>query len=313
MLKRRKTKHYCSIIIPLYNEADGIPLLVEKLSLALRNREESFELILVDDGSTDDTLKTLNTLHINMDIRIISLSRNFGHQSALLAGLHASDGQIAITMDGDLQHPPELIPTMLDLHSKGFDIVFTKRNEQEKISFKHFSSKAFYYIINRLSETKIPLNSSDFRSMNRTALDALLSMPEKNIFLRGMVSWIGFKSITLDYEADIRRFGSSKFSLQKMMLLATNGLVSFTTKPLVISVYASVIFFVLAALYAAYVLVVKFIYQEEVSGWASILFVLLVVSGFFSAYLSLIALYISSIYSEVKKRPEYIIKSTSKL
>lgn len=314
MSKQKKiNKVNYSLVIPLYNEELGVDSLCKRLAKIVNSIDKTAEVIFVNDGSSDKTLANLRRQSLPCQTTLISFSRNFGHQSAILAGLRIARGEITITLDGDLQHPPELIPSLLELHSQGFDIVFTKRDEQPSFSLKQVSSKLFYQLINLLSATPIPLNSSDFRSMNRISLNALLEMPEKNIFLRGMVSWLGFRSATISYVPEKRQFGESKYSLSKMFNLGSKALLSFSVKPLYIAAVVSLIFFILAALYAVYVIVIRFVYQEEVAGWASTLFVILVVSGFFSAYLTLLSLYISAIYFEVKRRPDYIISDEETL
>ena len=185
-------KNKLSIVIPLFNEEKSIPLLFKSLNKVQNELPKSTEIILVDDGSTDSTLKLIETNQDNLQIKTISFSRNFGHQAALLAGLHESTGDFVVTIDGDSQHPFELIPEMLSKHHLGYDVVLTERIDVNRFTPKSLLSHFFYHILNKLSGTKIPFNSSDFRSMSREALNALLLLQEKRKFLRGMVSWIGF-------------------------------------------------------------------------------------------------------------------------
>jgi len=301
-----------SIIIPVFNEEEAITDLFTALSKLENSLPTDTEVILVDDGSTDLTLEKVKSLDLPYKKQIISLSRNFGHQAALVAGLEAARGEIVVTMDGDLQHPPTLIPEMLKQHAEGVDIVFTRRIDTNAISLeKKMTSGMFYSLINRFSGTKIERNGSDFRSLNRKALTALLSMPEKRKFLRGMVSWIGFKTIVLPFTVQERAAGKSKYTLFKMISLALSGITSFSTFPLYLSALFGAALFIAAVIYALYVLYIRFFAGGIVQGWASVLFVLLIVGGFLSLFIGVIGLYVAAIYDEVKNRPLYIVKETN--
>jgi glycosyltransferase involved in cell wall biosynthesis len=297
-----------SIVIPIFNEEAGIKKLFEALNSLAPRLPANTEVILVDDGSSDQSIKLLTEESLVLKKSIISFSRNFGHQSALLAGLKLAKGDFVVTMDGDLQHPPTLIPTFLDLHSQGHDIVLTKRQDSDILRSKYVFSSLFYSLINKISATSIPVNSSDFRSMSRRAVNALLALPENRKFLRGLVGWIGYPTAVIEYQPDVRVAGESKYTWIKMLRLAMTGITSFSAAPMYLAGAVSVLFFSSAFLYAIYVLIIKFIYQTAVSGWASVLFVLLIVSGFLSLFLGLIGVYLSAIYEEVKNRPNYIIK-----
>jgi len=301
-----------SIVIPVFNEQEAITELFSALAKLEKSFPTDIEVILVDDGSTDHTLEKIKSLDLPYKKQTISLSRNFGHQAALVAGLEASSGEIVVTMDGDLQHPPALIPEMLKQHAEGVDIVFTRRIDTNAISLeKKMTSGMFYSLINRFSGTKIERNGSDFRSLNRKALTALLSMPEKRKFLRGMVSWIGFKTIVLPFTVQERAAGKSKYTLFKMMRLALSGITSFSTFPLYLSAFFGAGLFIAAVIYALYVLYIRFFAGGIVQGWASVLFVLLIVGGFLSLFIGVIGLYVAAIYDEVKNRPIYFIKEVN--
>ena len=302
-----------SIVIPLFNEAPMIPLLFKRLNDLKRKLPAATECIFVDDGSTDGTSEKLGQLPLRFSAQIITLSRNFGHQAALLAGLQSATGQYVVTMDGDLQHPPELIPELMALHKQGYDVVLTKRLAGSEGADKSLTAKWFYWLINLLSHTKIQENASDFRSLNQTALKALLALPEQRKFLRGMVQWIGFKSVIVPYTPAKRVKGKSKYSVTKMLSLALHGLTSFSTRPLYLSGFFSVLLFVLAGIYACYVLYVRFFGSGVISGWASVLFMTLVIGGFLSLFIGLIGVYVAAIYDEVKKRPNFIISKQQKL
>jgi polyisoprenyl-phosphate glycosyltransferase len=298
-----------TIVIPLYNEEATLDLLFAAVSEVTATLPK-IDVIFVDDGSTDSTAEKLT--NAPFPATILSLSRNFGHQAALLAGLEAAKGDIIITMDGDLQHPLSLIPKMLEAHKNGVDIVLTQRIDEDSISLaKKETASLFYRLLNAISSQKILPNGSDFRSMNRKALDALLQMPEKRKFLRGMVQWVGFTQIILPFQTQQRQNGESKYTWFKMLQLALFGITSFSTAPLYFSAFFGFGLFAAAFLYALYVIYIKLFSAAAVEGWASVLFVLLLVGGFLSLFLGLIGLYIAAIYDEVKNRPNYIVANTT--
>jgi polyisoprenyl-phosphate glycosyltransferase len=300
-----------ALVIPIFNEEDAIPLLQEELFHLAEQLPPKTDLIFVDDGSTDRSLQLLKTLDVPFSKKVVQLSRNFGHQSALLAGMAESKADITLTLDADLQHPLSLIPKMLFEHKSGVDVVLTKRTDgQVTGAVKKQSAQLFYWLMNAVSEHKIEINSSDFRSLNRKALDALLHMPEKRKFLRGMVQWIGFRTVILPYEVQQRSEGESKYTWSKMMKLALHGITSFSTAPLYLSAFFGVFLFLMAVIYALYVLYVRFFTGELVQGWASAVFVQLVIGGFLSLFLGVIGIYIAAIYDEVKNRPVFIVKDT---
>lgn len=299
-----------SIVIPLFNEEANIEHLFLSLNSMRAVLPAQTEVILIDDGSSDKTLLELDARVLNYQKVILSLSRNFGHQAAILAGLEASKGDYVVTMDGDLQHPLEMVPKMLAQHKAGMDIILTQRLDEEVVPpFKRVTARAFYMLINALSDTKIAFNVSDFRSMSRRALRELLALPERRKFLRGMVPWIGFSSVVLPYAVRPREHGTSKYSLAKMIRLALSGITSFTTFPLYLAGFFSLLLFISAGCYALYVLYIRYIVGNAVSGWASVLFVLLLIGGFISLFLGLVGVYIAAIYDEVKRRPSYIVRS----
>jgi glycosyltransferase involved in cell wall biosynthesis len=296
-----------TIVAPVYNESAGITAYIKEIeNLDIKN----LELILVNDGSTDNTEEVISNYAGKLPIQLITLSRNFGHQSAILAGLDAAKSEIVITMDADLQHPASLIPKMLEQHQKGADVVQTIRvSGTETTEVKKNTASFFYTLLNTISDQKITPNASDFRSMNRRALDALLAMPERRKFLRGMAHWIGFNQHTLTFQVAPRVSGDSKYSTTKMIKLALHGITSFSTAPLYVSALFGLILFLLAAIYTAYVLYVRIFTTAVVEGWASVLLVQLVIGGFLSLFLGMLGLYVAAIYDEVKQRPNYIISS----
>jgi len=270
----------------------------------------------VDDGSTDGTADALRAI-ADSDPRVspLILSRNFGHQSALTAGLDAAQGDFVISLDGDGQHPPEMIPQMIALFEQGYDIVQAQRVDDSSASaFKRFTSSGFYTLINSISGTQIAPGAADFRGMSRQAVDALEGMPEFHRFLRGMVSYIGFKTVILPYHEVHRIAGRSKYSLGKMFRLAMDAIFSFSLLPLYIGMSTGVIFFCLAALEMLYVtsLWIRGDTSNLAPGWSSLMFVILIIGAVLMILLGFIGIYVGYIFQEVKRRPQYLIKRDNK-
>lgn len=301
-----------SLVIPVYNEAGVIEATHAKIAAVLESLPYDFRIYYVDDGSTDETNAALTALAAQDErIRILTLSRNFGHQAALTAGLDQAEGDIIISMDGDGQHPAAMIPEMIELVRQGYDIVQAQRIEQEQaFSFKKATSGAFYTLINKISGTRIQPGAADFRALSRQALDALKSMPEYHRFLRGMIAWMGFKSVVLPYHEEKRMAGKSKYSLGKMVRLASDAIFSFSLMPLYIGLSAGGIFILLAAAQIIYVLVLWLTgqYDKIVPGWSSLMAVMLIASGIVMILLGFIGVYVGYIFQEVKRRPKYILK-----
>jgi dolichol-phosphate mannosyltransferase len=301
------------IVVPVYNEEEAVVMFHEQLRQALAESPYCFRIYYINDGSKDSTQVALEAIAaLDARVEVVELSRNFGHQSALTAGLDLADGDYVITMDGDGQHPPALIGEMLSLAQQGYDIVLTQRTEQVHISpFKRWSSDRFYRLINRAGDTQILPGSADFRLLSRRAVLALRSMPEYHRFLRGMVAWMGFKSVILPFTVPDRLAGSSKYSFRKMVRLAMDAVFSFSLVPLYIGVATGGTFLVLALIEAIYVLSFWISGHTEnlAPGWSSLMFVLLVVGGTLMILLGFIGVYIGYIFQEVKHRPVYLVRS----
>jgi len=300
------------LVIPVFNEA-GV---VEQTHLNLRKVVDGlpyeFCFYYVDDGSTDGTAESLAEL-ARRDPRVntLSLSRNFGHQAALSAGMDASRGDAVITMDGDGQHPPQMIPQMLELITQGYDVVQTQRmDEAQPASFKKWTSSLFYRFINAISRTQVLPGAADFRALSRQAVDALKAMPEYHRFLRGMVAWIGYPTVILPYQPAERVSGESKYSFAKMFRLAMDAIFSFSLVPLYIGLSLGGVLLCLAALEMVYVL--SFWVTGRTSGlapgWSSLMFVILIVGGMLMVLLGFIGVYVGYIFQEVKRRPIYLLK-----
>ncbi len=300
------------LVIPVYNEEAVLMTFHQNLLSVLDKLPYHFWIYYVNDGSTDHTQESLEQLAAS-DPRVkpINLSKNFGHQAALTAGLEHTQNEVVICMDGDGQHPPVLIPQMIDLYLQGYDLVLTERIEAQKTSFKKISSSLFYWMINLLGDTRITPGAADFRLMSRQVVDALKQMPEYHRFLRGMIAWIGYKSIILPFTQPVRIAGESKYTFKKMLNLALDAIFSFSLIPLQIGLAAGLFFFFLAFLEVIYVLSL-WIGGNRLSlapGWSSLMFVVLCVGGFLMINLGVIGAYIGYIYQEVKRRPIYLMRS----
>lgn len=303
-----------SIVSPVYNEEESLRAFYASLVSAFEGLPYTFELIFVNDGSSDGSERILNTL-ADEDERIcaVHLSRNFGHQAALSAGLAAASGDYIISLDSDGQHPPKLIPEMLHLAEKGYDIVQTQRIDDESVGpFKRKSSALFYRILNRLSATEAVPGGADYRLLSRRALDALRSLPEFHRYLRGMVSWIGFKSIILPFRVEKRIGGKSKYSLAKMFRLGSDAIFSFSLIPLYVGLSGGLLFFLLAFAEIIYVASLWLSGQTHrlAPGWSSLMFMLLIIAAILMFILGFIGIYVGYIFQEVKHRPVFIIRET---
>jgi len=300
------------LIIPVYNEAGVVEQTHTKIREVIDPLPHQFVIYYIDDGSSDGTVDSLQSVSVT-DSRVVLLtfSRNFGHQAALTAGLDASTGDFVISLDADGQHPPEMIRQMIELSAQGYEIIQAQRIDSEgAINFKQFSSSAFYNVLNRLSGTQFVPGAADFRGMSRQTVEALKSMPEYHRFLRGMVSWIGFKSAILPYHEPHRMAGKSKYSLDKMFRLASDAIFSFSLIPLYIGLSAGGVFFLLAFFEMIYVLSLWFKGDTTTlaPGWSSLMFVILIASGVLMIILGFIGIYVGYIFQEVKKRPVYILQ-----
>jgi polyisoprenyl-phosphate glycosyltransferase len=301
-----------AIVVPVYNEAGVIGRFHARLLAVLQAHGGNFHIYYVNDGSTDSTQAELQEIAADERVTVIELSRNFGHQAALSAGMDLCEGDVMISLDGDGQHPPELIPELLALHHAGYDIVITHRADVETTGFfKRWSASAFYTFINHIGDTHVSPGSSDFRLMSRPALDALKQMPEYHRFLRGMVGWLGFKSVVLPYTPDARMGGTSKYSLKKMLALASDAIFSFSLVPIRAVLALGGLFLLLALAEVIYVLSfwVRGLQDSLAPGWSSLMFVILFTGGAVMVSLGVIGMYIGYIFQQVKGRPPYVVRA----
>jgi len=311
----RKRKLKIDLVIPVYNESESVEQTYADVCAVVDSLSHEFKFIYVDDGSNDGTIDTLRKIsEKDRRIFLLELSRNFGHQAALTAGMDASNGDIMISMDADGQHPPAMIVQMIELIEQGYDIVQGQRIEDVRaISFKKVTSNFFYWLINKVSGTQVLQGAADFRALSRDALDGVKSMQEYHRFLRGMISWMGYKSAILPYHEPDRIAGKSKYSLGKMLRLASDAIFSFSLAPLYIGLSVGLVFFVLACAQLTYVLSLWLTnHTERVQpGWSSLMGVLLIASGIIMILLGFIGVYVGYIFQEVKRRPIYLIKGKS--
>jgi glycosyltransferase involved in cell wall biosynthesis len=302
------------IVVPLYMEERVVVEFHNQLIAVLDKLPYKCKVYYIDDGSSDNTfMKLLSVAQKDDRVIVVQLSRNFGHQAALTAGLDLAEGDIVITMDGDGQHPPELIPTMIDRYREGYDIVQTQRVDDARTpQVKKMTARMFYWLINKLGDTKIVPGTADFRLMTHSVVLAIREIHEFHRFIRGIVPWLGFKVFTLPYSPQQRIAGKSKFTPLKMFSLAENAIFSFSLVPLRIGLFVGCIFLLSSIVEVIYVLTFWIRGKQDLlaPGWSSIVFLILITGGSIMIMISLVGIYIGQISQEVKHRPIYIIRST---
>lgn len=302
-----------SIVIPAHNEEGNVALVHQKIKEVFDGLPYyDFEIIFVNDGSRDNTQQKLEALSAKYrEVKFIEFSRNFGHQPAVKAGMDLAYGNAVISMDGDLQHPPEMIPQMIRKWEEGYDIVFTIRKYPRQISyFKRKTSDFFYKILSSLSDVNLTKGGgSDFRLMDANAVEVMRGLNEDDLFLRGLTSWMGFKQTGIEFTANERQSGESSYNLKKMVTFAFTGITAFSVKPLSIAAYLGFLFSGFSVLgYGIYVLY-SFIAKTEISGWASLIMTIVFFGGLQLIILGIIGIYLGKIFKQVKERPNYIIKN----
>ena len=298
-----------SVILPCYNEAENITGLVAELKKNLRDIGISYEIIIVDDGSTDNTFEALKDLLLEEGIKYIRLSRNFGHQAALSSGIDHANGEAVAVMDADFQHPPGMIKEMYNKFLEGNEIVLCARDRNERGNLiKNIGGRFFYYLIKRIIDFDIRGNIADFGLYGRKVVETLKRMPEKDRFHRGLVQWIGFKKTYLSYRIGYRLNGKSRYTLRKCLDLALSGITSFSAAPLRISFWFGSFVAMAAFFYILYIIFSYLFFQEKlVSGWSSIISVILLIGGIQLIMLGIIGEYLYRIFNETKGRPLYIV------
>jgi len=298
-----------SIVVPIYNEEAVIPLLLHRLDALLDRLDGASEVVMVDDGSRDTGPIVLAAKsRSDPRYRYIRLSRNFGHQIAISAGLDAARGQAVIVMDADLQDPPEVVETMIARWREGFQIVYAKRIRRDgETAFKQFTAKLFYGLLARFSSVAIPTEVGDFRLVDRVALEAFRAMPEQDRFVRGMFAWLGFRQTFVEFERPSRAAGETKYPIWKMARLAVSGFIGFSDAPLLLAVWMGVTVSALGLAYGLYVVGAWVAGAHLVEGWASTIVVVTLLCGMNMLLTGIVGLYVARIHAEVKRRPLYVV------
>lgn len=306
--KTRPQRPLLSIVVPCFNEEGCVQEMARQLHQVLDPLDCEWEAVFVDDGSSDNTAHCLAELSASdPKIGFVSFSRNFGHQMALLAGLSHARGDAVVSLDGDLQHPPELIPELFQHWRDGYDVVYTVREGNEGHALKEFVSAGFYRLLRRLTGVDIPTGGADFRLLDRVVVNALLACEERFVFVRGLVPWLGFRRIAVPYAAQERFAGSTKYVFARMLRFALDGVFSFSIVPLRMISFLGLATVTLGVLYGFYSVGVHMFTDSTVSGWTSLVVLVLVFSGTQLLSLGILSEYTGRIYEEVKKRPRYII------
>lgn len=302
-----------SVIIPMYYEQEVANECYSRVNRVLMELKDTYdkEIIFINDGSKDKTLDILKEIaQKDNKVKVISFSRNFGHQAAVTAGIRNCTGDVALIIDADMQDPPELLKDMLVKWNEGYKIVYAKRKKRKgESAFKLITAKAFYNLLNNLSDIDIPKNTGDFRLVDREVIDVIKDLPEHNKFLRGLFSWVGYKQIPIEYERQERYAGKTKYPLKKMLKLAGDGIISFSTKPLKIVGVLGIISVIISFVILIYsILSFIFKWNNLTAGWTSIMVTVTFFAGVQLISLWIISEYIGRIYDESKNRPEYIIE-----
>lgn len=302
-----------SVIIPVYNEEDNINMLYERLKKVLEQLTKQYELIFINDGSKDNSIalvKALSKQH--PEVRYIDFSRNFGHQVAVTAGLDKSRGDAVVIIDADLQDPPELIIDMYNKMKEGFQVVYAKRKQRKGESwFKLWTAKMFYRLLSRITSISIPVDTGDFRIMDKKIVQILREMPEKNKYLRGQISWIGFNQTYVEYERQERQGGETGYTFQKMLRFALDGITGFSDLPLKIVTYFGFLVSIFAFIIMLYALYSRYIIKDYEPGWASLMVVILFIGGVQMIAVGIIGEYLSRMNNNLRNRPLYIIRDTN--
>ncbi|HEX8723096.1 MAG TPA: glycosyltransferase family 2 protein [Pyrinomonadaceae bacterium] len=304
------TSRLISVVVPCYNEEAVLPETHRRLTSALEAIEGvSFEVVYADDGSQDATPDLLRALQAaDPRVRVVRLSRNFGHQLAVSAGLEHASGDAVVVIDADLQDPPEVIRELVARWREGFQVVYGQRTDRPgETPFKLWTAKSFYRLINRVSQIQIPPEAGDFRLLDRRVVEVLLGMPERDRFLRGMVSWVGFRQTAVPYAREPRRAGESKYPLARMLRFAADGVLSFSVTPLRLAIWLGFAAIVAAFAGIVYALVVRLYTEDWVRGWASIFTAVLFLGGVQLVTLGIVGEYVGRVYAEVKRRPLYVV------
>lgn len=299
-----------SVVVPVYNEEKVLPVTYRRLREVMEGLGQSYEIIFVNDGSSDHTITILEELcEQDRHIRVIDFAKNFGHQTAITAGMDYADGDAVVVIDADLQDPPELIPRMIERWREGYDVVYGKRKERKgETFFKKFSAACFYRLMRKMTDVDIPVDTGDFRLIDRRVCEALRTIKERNRYIRGIISWLGFRQIGVEFAREERFAGETKYPLKKMLRFAFDAITSFSFKPLKLSSYLGMLLSFFSFLYLMVVLYQKLFTDRTVAGWASSVVISLFFNGIVLMMLGIAGEYIGRIYDETKGRPLYVIR-----
>jgi polyisoprenyl-phosphate glycosyltransferase len=299
-----------SIVIPVYNEEAVIPETYRRLKQVMDTTGETYELLFVNDGSHDHSLEIIKSFcDHDPCVKLIDFSRNFGHQIAISAGMDHSEGEAVVVIDADLQDPPELILDMIDKWKQGYDVVYAKRIARKgETFFKKQTAHVFYRLLRASTDVDIPVDTGDFRLIDRKVCNEMKRLPEKNRFVRGLVSWVGFRQTAVEYVRDERLAGETKYPLKKMLKLCMDGITSFSYKPLKLSSYAAGFFSIAAMLYLLVVLYLKLFTKVAVAGWNTIAIIQLFANAFLLLMIGILGEYLGRIHDEARGRPMYIVQ-----
>ena len=303
---------FCSVVVPLYNEEEVIEVTYKRLKGVMDSLGRTYEIIFVNDGSRDLTLaKARGICRNDSNVKLIDFSRNFGHQVAITSGMDYSSGQVVVVIDADLQDPPEVIPEMIKKWEEGYEVVYGKRLQREgETIFKKFTARMFYRTLRKLTDVDIPVDTGDFRLIDRKVCDALKTVNERNRYVRGIISWLGFRQTGVEFNRDKRFAGVTKYPLKKMLKFAFDAITSFSYKPLRLASYSGMLLSVFSFIYLLVVLYLRLFTDITNPGWASTLAVILFFDGIMFIILGIIGEYVGRIYDEAKGRPLYIVRET---
>ncbi len=301
----------CTVIIPVYNEEAVVHETYRRLTLVMESVGLPYELLFVNDGSRDRTAEIIEEFAVvDGCVRLLDFSRNFGHQIAITAGMDYARGDAIVIIDADLQDPPELIPLMLDKWQKGYEIVYAQRSKRKgETLFKKWTASLFYRTLRALTEIDIPLDTGDFRLIDRKVCNALRGIRERNRFVRGLVSWVGFRSTAIEYVREERFAGETKYPLKKMLRLSIDGIASFSYKPLKLATYLGLVISSASFVYLVISLGQRLFAGNTVAGWESLIACLLLLNGVILIILGVLGEYVGRIYDETKNRPLYILRN----
>jgi polyisoprenyl-phosphate glycosyltransferase len=303
---------HVALVIPMFNEEGNVSALVAAIRSVFENLPYTYNVIFVDDGSRDNSLHVVQALAMQDNrINYISFSRNFGHQNALKAGLDHANADCVVSLDADMQHPPSMIPEMLQKFEEGFDVVYTVRKTAEGISpLKKRSSSTFYKLLNWLSEVDVEVGTPDFRLISKQVLEVLQNLNEYDLFYRGLVKWVGFKQVALEYEENMRLAGKSKYTFKKMFRFALQGITSFSIHPLYAAAYLGFFISIASLLYLPYV-AYSYYFGHLINGWASVIVTIAFFGGLQLTILGILGIYLGKLFMQAKGRPLYIVKETN--